>query len=229
MKRKYKSGKFKKNKKYKKSVSSKKIKYVVMKMLNKSIETKNKTIGTVRALGKSYLYPYNIFSTSGIDRGDGKHQFTGNTLNWKGIKIILDFQKRNDFFADTHIGVALVRANAYINTSNTGNEAAFRQAVSMDTTMDLDPDKCKIVWQKRLKMSLADLSVETNNTGVNRTLQYKTYIKMNKDIRFKALADNYDIKGGNYYLCFYAWSPVGTVGVAMVDMTLHWRVYFKDA
>nr|UOF76670.1 capsid protein [Cressdnaviricota sp.] len=237
-KRKWSGSTSKKRKRFKKKSMKKSLKSMVIRALRSRQETKNKAYATTTSLTKSVMKTWNVFYHTGISQGTGNNQFVGNELRLTGIKFIFDVASLTSVAYDTYLYIALIRFRGY-NTLTSLTSAEVRQGSSLDSSIDLDSDKCKLLKQWRIKLpaSLAnrayygDAAAGPINLDASRMhVQVKKYLKIGKDIKFEDYSTDYKVKNGNFYVCAYAASYFGTAAAtSLCDLGLNWRLYYTDS
>lgn len=230
------AGKAKKNRRSKKPYSltqpqKKDVKKIVKAITAKKIETKYRVTNTDTLNLKVHeITSWNIFYY--MAHGDGFDQFTGEKINWQGVKVQFFMNRPNNYPGNFDLHVAVVGSRVYKTLSNLSYVELKNPKFPNDIRFpNWDKTDGRILIHKTYRYRDIGGWVDSNNVVANGTSQYKGQFYLNMkgiEVKYNDFGANYNLEKENYYIIAWIGTNVAT-GNWFGEFGLQFTNYFKDA
>lgn len=233
-----------------------KVRSIVKSVLNKQTETKYVTAlplnGTYMDSVGNGENPYVINPATILSQGIGIQQYTGRSVDIRGIKIALAVENwirfLNGVVVDTaapkaalYVNLALIESSHYTTASNgfslsggVGDTHLGRQGATNNALhRNFSAEKCKVKFHRKWKIEPGN--TDHNNTFYSadqcvKSLCKDIWIPYKRKIRFENNATgNSTIAGDQFYILVYIGTINHTQYVENGRVVLNYTMYYKDA
>jgi len=215
---------YKKKRKYNKRKSNK-LKKAIMKTIYKVAETKSGWFATTTTLKKENLYTYNLMYECSISNGTTSDtgKFIGDQIYLTGVRVRYNFATTGDNGTkDTsNLTMWVIKSPVYVTTLSLSVGDLFHDYTLTGYPQTIESSKAQVVYKKTFKFVPQIDGAVDNNTGIQ-------YIPIKRRIKFSEIRGSYDLKGYNYYLCFYATNYAASANEDILRQSHVVEVFYKD-
>lgn len=207
------------------------VKKIAKSVVAKTAETKYFQYGASGNVFTNDITSYNLFY-HGVNQGTDNNKFTGDKIEWRGIKIKYSLQNQisGTYYDQPYqVKLMIISLPKYVALSSL-TLTDIRDDTTGNPSQWFKKDELLVHYEKQISMR-----PERSGSGVTNLQKDGTiWLSRRQMIEFVDFSVDYKTKNRNYYFIHWGvnpstWGAVGATAFRAGTIIFNWKNYFKDS